>query len=114
VEPEPEPAAAAADAAAATLTPALAAAVAPDPVVEPAVPPAPGCASGTARPAGSLLPAPSLIRDMLAAALKLNPASAWIEYVDESDGQSYFHNPVTAETVWEMPAEGISASPDRS
>ena len=46
-----------------------------------------------------------------APALKPKPASPWVEYIDKSDGRPYFYNPVTAETVWEMPPTGISPPP---
>jgi hypothetical protein len=49
-----------------------------------------------------------------APALKPKPASPWVEYIDKSDGRPYFYNPVTAETVWEMPPTGISTSSDRA
>ena len=41
--------------------------------------------------------------------LKINPDSEWVEYED-TDGSPYYSNTKTGDTVWEVPAEGVSAS----
>ena len=37
-----------------------------------------------------------------------NPASPWVAYVDESSGAHYYHNTVTDETSWKIPADGVA------
>lgn len=39
---------------------------------------------------------------------RYNPASPWVAYVDESSGAHYYHNTVTDETSWNMPADGVA------
>ena len=39
----------------------------------------------------------------------LRPESEWVEFLDD-EGQGYFFNETTQETVWEMPSEGVRDS----
>ena len=42
-------------------------------------------------------------------AVVLRPESEWVEFLDD-EGQGYFFNETTQETVWEMPSEGVRDS----